>query len=99
VLLTTETLIVLAVGHFRIVSIPLELGTYPVTASGEPLKSSMILSVARSPVQVMVTVLAAAPEAIALVPRDCEPLQTVIVVPVLGKQVEPSEFVHWRLLA
>lgn len=79
VLLMTDTFIVLELGHRMTVSIPLALGTYPVTASGEPLKSSSILSVLARPVHVAVTVVAAAPDAIADVPKATVPLQTVCV--------------------
>lgn len=82
-LLTTETLIVFVVGHLMMVSMPLLDGINPVTESGLPLKSSCILSVEASPVQVAVTVEAAAPDAIALVPKLIVPLQIVFVLPPL----------------
>lgn len=48
-------------------------------ASGLPLKSSDMLSVVANPVQVAVTVVAAAPEEIAPVPSATDPLQIVCV--------------------
>jgi hypothetical protein len=79
VLLTTEILIVFVVGHLIIVRIPLVDGTYPVTASGLLLKSNMMVSVDANPVQVCVTVVAAAPDAIKLVPSATVPEQMVCV--------------------
>jgi hypothetical protein len=75
VLLTTDTLIVFVVGHLIIANMPLAEGVYPVTAKGLALKSSMMLSVDARPVQVAVTVVAAAPDVMALVPSDTVPLQ------------------------
>lgn len=83
VLFTTLTLIVLVVGHLMMVSMPLLEGMNPVTESGLPLKSSCMLSVEASPEQVAVTVEAAAPDAIALVPKVIVPLQMVLVLPPL----------------
>lgn len=81
VLFTTETLIVLVLGHLITVSIPVVEGWYPTTPSGEALKSICMSSVEAKPEQVAVTVVAAAPAAIELVPRFKVPLQMVVVGP------------------
>jgi hypothetical protein len=52
-----------------------------VIALGSALKSAAISSVVAAPDAVAVTVVAQAPEEIAVVPRDTVPLATVITVP------------------
>ena len=73
VLFTTMKFTPPAVGNLIIVSIPLALGAYPVTAVGSALKSAIKVSVVKTPLADTVTVVAAAPDAINVVPSVAVP--------------------------
>lgn len=64
-------------GYLTMVSIPEELGLYPVVDVGSALKSARKSSVVRRPEAEPETTVAQAPEAISEVPSDTVPLATV----------------------
>ena len=73
VLLMTMKFTLPAVQYFMIVSAPLALGAYPVVLVGSALKSAKILSVDKAASAGTVTVAAAVPDGIALVPKVAVP--------------------------
>jgi len=87
VLFTTMKFTPPAVGNLIIVSIPLALGAYPVTAVGSALKSAIKVSVVKTPVADTVTVAAAAPDAISVVPSVAVPDAIVWVTTALPDAV------------
>jgi hypothetical protein len=90
VLLQTLKLTLFALGYEMIVSIPAVAGMYPVTAVGSPLNEASTTSVVAVLVAAVVTAVAQAADAMALVPSADVPLAIVAVIPPAAERLAAS---------